>query len=180
MVKSTSSFYRFFKRCKIGDMLQSHYATFYDNATEKKYCSRWEIFWQFFIFTCLSALMTYFGLYFSKTALDSVLTVQSILTAFLFSALFIVADKRDKAEKGSKDYRLKDDTTNNISFCILLSMILLVVTTVYSVILPNYDNSISILLLWTYRLLNVFMYFLILNQIYVFLMIMKRVNKIFS
>ena len=138
------------------------------------------IFWQIIFFLGISLLATYFGLFFTKTALNSTLTVQSILAPFLFSTLFIVADKRVGIEAGTKRYRLINDTVKNIAFNILLSIILIVVTVIYLVYLPEAPGQTTIISSSFCNALNILMYFFILNQMYVFIMIMKRVNKMFS
>ena len=180
MSKNTSSFYRFIKRCQITDIIAGHYNTFYDYTTNDKRCSKWEIFWQIIIFAGLSIMLTFIGIYFTKTALNTILTIQSILTPFLFSTLFIIADKRNHIEQGSKDYKRADDTTKNIAFCILLSIALLFVTVIYLVSLPESHADTPRLSIRINTIFSTCMYFLILNQVYVFLMIIKRVNKIFN
>ncbi|MFQ6696008.1 MAG: hypothetical protein ACLRFF_03720 [Alphaproteobacteria bacterium] len=180
MTQNTNALYRFFKRCSVGSIIVNHYNTFYDDATEDKRCSKSEIFWQFFFFIGISLLATYFGLFFTKTALDSILTVQSILTPFLFSTLFIVADKRHGIENGTKRYRLINDTIKNIAFNILLSILIIIITVIYLVCLPETSDKTTIVSALFCNALNILMYFFILNQMYVFIMIMKRVNKMFD
>lgn len=177
MAKNSSSFSRFFKRCNIIDIIKGHYDTFYDYATKDKCRSGWEIFWQILFFVFISLILTYFGLLFTRTALNSILTVQAILTPFLFSTLFIVADKRSNVPQGTKKYRLIDDTTKNISFNMLLSIILIIITVVYLVCLPDTNDNRMVAPMLFYEILSTIMYCFILNQLYVFVMIMKRVGK---
>ncbi len=180
MTQNTNALYRFFKRCSVGSIIVNHYNTFYDDATEDKRRSKSEIFWQFFFFIGISLLATYLGLFFTKIALDSILTVQSILTPFLFSTLFIVADKRHGIENGTKRYRLINDTIKNIAFNILLSILIIIITVIYLVCLPETSDKTTIVSALFCNALNILMYFFILNQMYVFIMIMKRVNKMFD
>lgn len=180
MKKIILALYRFFKRCSVGSIIMNHYNTFYDDTTKDKQRSNAEIFLQMFFFIGISLLATRLGLLFTKTALNSILTVQSILTPFLFSTLFVVADKRCNVEPGTKRYRLINDTVKNIAFNMLLSIILIIVTVVYLVYLPETVDQNPIALSSFCDILSTFMYFLIFNQTYVFIMIMKRVNKMFN
>ncbi|AIS31116.1 hypothetical protein MB9_2103 [Methanobacterium formicicum] len=160
-------------------IIKQHIDTLYDNRDDK--ISKWDILF-FFIFPLILAVgLIYFNKELKSSA-DSLLVSLSIFTPLLLSLLVLIYDMGQKAvdkEQKSQFYGNYDsymvklrEITANISFSILISIIVIVFLVVYSLNLG--DN-------WYWKsFLNGAIYYFVSVFCLTLLMILKRTHKLIS
>lgn len=171
---------RFFLRIGVWTIIKNHYNTFYDASDKTEHVSIMEIVFQTCFFIALSILLTAYVYIFTPDVLQAILTIQTILTAFLFVSLFTIADKRTSYKPVQQEYKITRDTVNNIAFCVLLSVLMLMIIVTYIATYDVISQNLKLISKIFYYLFNICIYFCIIEQIYVLLMVIRRVNKIFS
>ena len=106
----------FFERLNISKIIINHFLTFYDNSSKEKKVDYFELIFYFVLLTTLSVLS---AIFLPITRLNVILTPLTIFTGFLFSALFVIIDKKEGKTTQIKD--LISEVYDNISFSILMS-----------------------------------------------------------
>ena len=104
--------------------------------------------------------------------MNVVLTPLTIFTGFLFSALFVIIDKKEGKTTQIKE--LISEVYDNISFSILMSFFIILFM-IINYVMISFDVSE----LYNRIILGI-VYFLLLNFSYSLMMVIKRLYKIFE
>lgn len=158
----------FFERLNISKIIVNHFSTFYNNQDNKK------IDWLELAvyFTILLLLSIASAIFLPVTRMNVVLTPLTIFTGFLFSALFVIIDKKEGKRQQIKN--LISEVYDNISFSILMSfLIILFIIINYVMITLEAPEFYS-------RIILGIIYFFLLNFSYSLMMVIKRLYKIFE
>lgn len=158
----------FWERLNITKIIVNHFSTFYNNQDNK------EIDWLELAvyFSILLLLSAFSAVFLPVTRLNVILTPLTIFTGFLFSALFVIIDKKDGKTNQIKE--LISEVYDNISFSILMSFfVILFVIINYVMISFSCDEIYN-------RIVLGIVYFLLLNFAYSLMMVIKRLYKIFE
>ena len=159
----------FFDRLNINKIVVNHFSTFYDNRNSKKSVDWIELSVYFFVLLFISVLS---AILLPITRLNVILTPLTIFTGFLFSALFVIIDKKDGKTQQVKE--LISEVYDNISFSILMSfLVILFIVVNYVMINFSCEHVYN-------RIILGIIYFLLLNFAYSLIMVMKRLYKIFE
>ncbi|MBZ9569990.1 hypothetical protein KQY27_00255 [Methanobrevibacter sp. TMH8] len=168
-----------FERITPQYIIKAHLDTIRNKDTNKLYCS--DIFLLFILPLIISVILIDFNILIEKEMSETLLTILAISTPLLFSALILLFDMAlnilDK-KLIDKDVKLHviNDTLDNISFIIFLSVIIIIILGVYLLLWNNlhinsdnigdYKFLIQVFTFFTYSLIGMFL----LN----FLMILKK------
>ncbi len=158
----------FFERLNISKIIVNHFSTFYNNQDNRK-IDRLELAVYFSILLLLSVIS---AIFLPVTRMNVVLTPLTIFTGFLFSALFVIIDKKEGKTKQIKE--LISEVYDNISFSILMSFFIILFM-IINYVMISFDVSE----LYNRIILGI-VYFLLLNFSYSLMMIIKRLYKIFE
>ena len=159
----------FFDRLNITKIIVNHFLTFYDNRTGDKHVDKVELSIYFSILFFLSVIA---AIFLPITRLNVLLTPLTIFTGFLFSALFVIIDKKEG--KTTQIKNLISEVYDNISFSILMSFGVILFLAI-NYIMINF-NCIHI----CNRIVLGVIYFFLLNFAYSLMMVIKRLYKIFE
>ena len=146
----------------------NHFSTFYNNQDNRK-IDRLELAVYFSILLLLSVIS---AIFLPVTRMNVVLTPLTIFTGFLFSALFVIIDKKEGKTKQIKE--LISEVYDNISFSILMSFFIILFM-IINYVMISFDVSE----LYNRIILGI-VYFLLLNFSYSLMMVIKRLYKIFE
>ena len=158
----------FFERLNISKIIVNHFSTFYNNQDNRK-IDRLELAVYFSILLLLSVIS---AIVLPVTRMNVVLTPLTIFTGFLFSALFVIIDKKEGKTKQIKE--LISEVYDNISFSILMSFFIILFM-IINYVMISFDVSE----LYNRIILGI-VYFLLLNFSYSLMMVIKRLYKIFE
>ena len=158
----------FFERLNISKIIVNHFSTFYNNQDNRK-IDRLELAVYFSILLLLSVIS---AIFLPVTRINVVLTPLTIFTGFLFSALFVIIDKKEGKTKQIKE--LISEVYDNISFSILMSFFIILFM-IINYVMISFDVSE----LYNRIILGI-VYFLLLNFSYSLMMVIKRLYKIFE
>ena len=158
----------FFERLNIYKIIVNHFSTFYNNQDNRK-IDRLELAVYFSILLLLSVIS---AIFLPVTRMNVVLTPLTIFTGFLFSALFVIIDKKEGKTKQIKE--LISEVYDNISFSILMSFFIILFM-IINYVMISFDVSE----LYNRIILGI-VYFLLLNFSYSLMMVIKRLYKIFE
>ncbi|OLA80505.1 MAG: hypothetical protein BHW58_07650 [Azospirillum sp. 51_20] len=158
----------FFERLNISKIIVNHFSTFYNNQDNRK-IDRLELAVYFSILLLLSVIS---AIFLPVTRMNVVLTPLTIFTGFLFSALFVIIDKKEGKTKQIKE--LISEVYDNISFSILMSFFIILFM-IINYVMISFDVSE----LYNRIILGI-VYFLLLNFSYSLMMVIKRLYKIFE
>jgi hypothetical protein len=128
----------------------------------------------------VTAAFLYFRVYLTAGAVTTLLACFSILTGLLFSILLLILDlvqkepeKKDEhaADKATRKIRsqLLRDTFSNISFCVLLAIILALIS-----VGGIFDNH------WVCIVISAIIYFGSANFVLTLLMVLKRIHVLLA
>ena len=123
-------------------------------------------------FSILLLLSVISAIFLPVTRMNVVLTPLTIFTGFLFSALFVIIDKKEGKTKQIKE--LISEVYDNISFSILMSFFIILFM-IINYVMISFDVSE----LYNRIILGI-VYFLLLNFSYSLMMVIKRLYKIFE
>lgn len=162
----------FFSRLNCWNIVKNHCKTFYDNTTQQ---TSWiEIGITVVFIILLASVATCFHCL-KESVIEIMLTAFSILSGFLISALFLLVDKIDKPE--GKDFQIIKETIHNISFGILIGVFIIVLSLFFILFKASTIGT-------TFAFIRFFMSMIYFGLIVLFfhtmLIILQRVNKIFS
>ena len=152
----------FFERLNISKIIVNHFSTFYNNQDNRK-IDRLELAVYFSILLLLSVIS---AIFLPVTRMNVVLTPLTIFTGFLFSALFVIIDKKEGKTKQIKE--LISEVYDNISFSILMSFFIILFM-IINYVMISFDVSE----LYNRIILGI-VYFLLLNFSYSLMMVIKR------
>lgn len=141
----------FFERLNISKIIVNHFSTFYNNQDNRK-IDRLELAVYFSILLLLSVIS---AIFLPVTRMNVVLTPLTIFTGFLFSALFVIIDKKEGKTKQIKE--LISEVYDNISFSILMSFFIILFM-IINYVMISFDVSE----LYNRIILGI-VYFLLLN-----------------
>lgn len=159
----------FFDRLNITKIVINHFLTFYDNRSQDKHIDKIELSVYFSVLLLLSIVAAVF---LPITRLNVILTPLTIFTGFLFSALFVIIDKKEG--KTAQIKNLISEVYDNISFSILMSFgVILFLAINYIMINFNCNHICN-------RIVLGIIYFFLLNFAYSLMMVIKRLYKIFE
>ena len=158
----------FLERLNITKIIVNHFSTFYNNQDNRK-IDRLELAVYFSILLLLSVIS---AIFLPVTRMNVVLTPLTIFTGFLFSALFVIIDKKEGKTKQIKE--LISEVYDNISFSILMSFFIILFM-IINYVMISFDVSE----LYNRIILGI-VYFLLLNFSYSLMMVIKRLYKIFE
>ena len=158
----------FFERLNISKIIVNHFSTFYNNQDNRK-IDRLELAVYFSILLLLSVIS---AIFLPVTRMNVVLTPLTIFTGFLFSALFVIIDKKEGKTKQIKE--LISEVYDNISFSILMSFFIILFM-IINYVMISFDVSE----LYNRIILGI-VYFLLLSFSYSLMMVIKRLYKIFE
>ncbi len=158
----------FFERLNISKIIVNHFSTFYNNQDNRK-IDRLELAVYFSILLLLSVIS---AIFLPVTRMNVVLTPLTIFTGFLFSALFVIIDKKEGKTTQIKE--LISEVYDNISFSILMSFFIILFM-IINYVMISFDVSE----LYNRIILGI-VYFLLLNFSYSLMMVIKRLYKIFE
>lgn len=153
-------------KINITRIIKNHFETL-QNANTKK--ASFDDYLTFLIIPfAITAILFYFKVYITETALNVVISTLSILVGLLFNVVVLIFDiiKRDSANK-IKNIVLKQ-ILSNIAFTILLSIISILFT-----LLTLIENC------YTKIIFNSILFFLLINFAVTVLMILKRMFHLF-
>lgn len=168
-------------KLNITSIVKDHLNTLYNNRTQKiSITDIIELYFLPFLLSLILVLIINFGLTSDITSI--LITSFSIFTALLFNLLVLLfdivnknktipADATDEEKKGlSNKLRLLKEVYSNISYCILVSIIVLVLLIISLVS----TNEIFI------KTMGILVYFGCLNFILILIVILKRIHILFS
>lgn len=173
-----------FARINIFNIIRDHLKTLKHLENPDSKFIYWKDFLLFFIFPALVAIVLVYKNYTFIDSLSNLITGISILGGFLFNLLAIIYSQIDKIKQDiydSKDSTLLSlkqkfvtEIHSNISFCIVLSIGLILTLLLMEVELPSklYPNILHKLLIWlNYFLLILFTLtmLMIINRVYILL-----------
>lgn len=170
---SSFIFIWFFDKINVKSIFQDHNSTLYNNETEKRSYYDMAVF--YILPFVISACLTYFFKA-SKDHINIVLTISSIFAGLLFNLLVLVIDIYNKDTTNNALKKILKELYYNLSFTILISIILIIITLLSSFSLKTYV-SVGIYTLLKYIYSMCFYGFVIMFILSLF-MILKRIHSI--
>lgn len=162
-----------FSKVNITDIFLDHISTLKDNRTGK--LSRSDVFVFFLLPLFVSITLVYFGFLIEKQFATILLAGFSAFAALLLNLLLLIFDIADKVKKSEKDvnifFNLLEEIYINISFCISMSVLLIIIISGFFL---GIENSIFLCLI------SFFGYFISLVFILSLLMVLKRIYRLLS
>lgn len=159
----------------ITDIFRDHFDTLRDNRNGKISLS------DVFVFFCLPFLISLAllcnGVYITSQFATTLIACFSIFTALLFNLLLLVFDIADKVKTSSENkdvekfYSVLKEIYINVSFCISISVVLIVVLSGFFI---NINFGLYV------KVLSFISYLISINFILTLLMILKRIYRLLT
>lgn len=156
-----------FNKVNINNIIKDHLSTLKNDNTGKP--DKEDILLFFLMPLLLSSVLVYLDIFLSDKAINIVITALAIFVGLLFNVIVLIFDLVSKNSKRPAKIRLLREILANISFSVLLCIIIIALT-----LLTFID------IYWIMLLAHLLAYFLILIFMINLFMILKRMYNLFA
>lgn len=158
-----------FDKVNVIKIVGDHISTLKDYRTNKYKVSDFFLFFGLPLF--IAIFFAYFKISLTQNLISLLITSLSIFAALLFNLLLLIYDVVQKSRDGnSLKIKFLKEVYSNISFCILIAILAVVILILISI----FNNNRSVLFI--YQIFNFIAYYLIILFLLTLFMILKRIH----